>query len=45
MNREKPTREQLIELAKTDPEAIADLVLVLWERVEVLDFGVRREWH
>jgi transposase len=36
----RPTREQLIELAKTDPEAIADLVLMLWDRVEVLEARV-----
>jgi transposase len=34
---ERPTREQLIELAKTDPEAIADLVLMLRDRVEKLE--------
>ena len=37
MKKERPTREQLIELAKTDPEAIADLVLMLWDRVEKLE--------
>ena len=36
----RPTREQLIELAKTDPEAIADLVLMLWDRVEKLEAKV-----
>jgi len=36
----RPTREQLIELAKTDPEAIADLVLMLWDRVEMLEARV-----
>jgi transposase len=36
----KPTREQLIELAKNDPEAIADLVLMLWDRVEKLEAKV-----
>lgn len=37
---ERPTREQLIELARTDPEAIADLVLMLWDRVEKLEAKV-----
>jgi len=37
VNNERPSREQLIELAKTDPEAIADLVLMLWDRVEKLE--------
>jgi transposase len=37
---QRPTREQLIELAKTDPEAIADLVLALWDRVEKLEAKV-----
>lgn len=36
----RPTREQLIELAKRDPEAIADLVLMLWDRVEALEAKV-----
>lgn len=36
MKQNRPTREQLIELAKTDPEAIADLVLALWDRVDQL---------
>jgi transposase len=40
VKRQRPTREQLIELAKTDPEAIADLVLMLWDRVEMLDAKV-----
>jgi len=31
---QRPTREELIALAKADPEAIADLVLMLWDRVE-----------
>ncbi len=34
---ERPTREQLIELCRTDPEAVADLVLALWDRVEALE--------
>ena len=34
---QKPTREELIALAKADPEAIADLVLSLWARVEALE--------
>ena len=33
----RPTREELIALAKEDPEAIADLVLQLWDRVEALE--------
>jgi transposase len=40
VNRERPSREQLILLAKTDPEAIADLVLMLWDRVEALEAKV-----
>lgn len=36
----RPTREQLIALAKRDPEAIADLVLSLWCRVEALEAKV-----
>jgi transposase len=36
----RPSREQLILLAKTDPEAIADLVLMLWDRVEALEAKV-----
>src|SRR6056297_2315384 len=39
-SRKRPTREQLIELAKSDPEAIADLVLMLWDRVEALEAKV-----
>jgi hypothetical protein len=31
------TRDELIALAKADPEAIADLVLMLWDRVEALE--------
>jgi len=38
---ERPTREQLIALAKSDPEAIADLVLMLWDRVAALEARVR----
>ena len=34
---ERPTREELIELAKRDPEAIADLVLSLFDRLEKLE--------
>ena len=37
---ERPTREQLIELARTDPEAIADLVLALLDRIEALEAKV-----
>ena len=42
MPSERPTREQLIALAKRDPEAIADLVLALWDRVEALETRVRQ---
>lgn len=41
MPTERPTREALIALAKSDPEAIADLVLQLWDRVEALEARVR----
>jgi len=34
---QRPTREELIALAKADPEAIADLVLQLLDRVEALE--------
>jgi len=34
---QRPTRDELIALAKADPEAIADLVLMLWDRVEALE--------
>jgi len=34
---QRPTRDELIALAKSDPEAIADLVLALWDRVEALE--------
>jgi transposase len=37
---QRPTRKQLIELAKHDPAAIADLVLSLWDRVEKLEAKV-----
>jgi transposase len=37
---ERPNREQLIELARTDPAAIADLVLALWDRVVALEAKV-----
>jgi transposase len=40
VNSERPSREQLVLLAKTDPEAIADLVLMLWDRVEALEAKV-----
>lgn len=39
---ERPTREQLIELAKSDPEKIADLVLALWDQVVELRERVSR---
>jgi len=32
----RPTREQLIALAKRDPGAIADLVISLWSRRQVV---------
>ena len=38
----RPTREHLIELARTDPEAIADLVLMLWDQVVELQATVKR---
>ena len=34
---QRPTRDELIALAKADPEAIADLVLSLWDRIEALE--------
>lgn len=34
---QRPTRDELIALAKADPEAIADLVLMLWDRIEALE--------
>lgn len=40
MPSERPSREQLIALAKSDPEAIADLVLKLWDRVDLLEARV-----
>jgi transposase len=40
VKRKRPTREQLIALAKIDPEAVADLVLQLWGRVEALEVKV-----
>ena len=36
MKRKRPTREQLIELARRDPEAIADSMLSLLDREEAL---------
>lgn len=38
---ERPTREQLIALARSDPGAVANLVLMLRDRVEALEAGVR----
>jgi len=38
----RPTREQLIELAKTDPEQIADLVLALFDRFDALEAKVKQ---
>jgi len=40
MSESRPTREQLIDLAKSDPEAIADLVLLIWDRVIALEAKV-----
>ena len=37
---QRPSREELIALAKVDPEAIADLVLQLWDRVEQLEIRI-----
>jgi transposase len=37
VNPPRPTREQLITLAKEDPEAIADLVLSLLDRIDKLE--------
>lgn len=34
---QRPTRDELIALAKADPEAITDQVLWLWDRVESLE--------
>jgi hypothetical protein len=34
---QRPTRDELIALAKADPEPIADLVLMLWDCVETLE--------
>jgi len=38
----RPTREHLIELARTDPEAIANLVLMLWDQDVELQATVKR---
>ena len=40
VKRERPTRDQLIELGKNNPEGIADLVLEQWDRVENLEAEV-----
>ena len=40
MEGKRPSRKQLIKLARTDPEAIVDLVLALWDRVEALEAKV-----
>ena len=40
MKRKRPSREQLLELAKKDPETLVDLVLMLWDRVEALEAEV-----
>lgn len=42
MTSDRPTREQLIELARANPEAIADLVLMLWDQVVELQATVKR---
>ena len=40
MDGKRPNREALIELAKRQPEAVVDLVLDLWDRVEALEAKV-----
>lgn len=37
MNQDRPSREQLLKLARENPEGIVDLVLMLWDRVEKLE--------
>lgn len=34
---QRPTRDELIALARANPEAIADLVLELWDRIEAFE--------
>lgn len=41
MPAQRPPREALIALAKSDPGAIADLVLQSWDRVDALEARVR----
>ena len=36
-NPQRPSREQLLKLARENPEAIVDLVLMLWDRVDKLE--------
>ena len=40
MKRKRPTEEQLIELAKSDPEIFVKQFLMLWDRVEALEAKV-----
>ena len=40
MKRKRPTEEQLIELAKSDPEVFVKQFLMLWDRVEALEAKV-----
>lgn len=40
MDGKRPNREDLIELARRQPEAVVDLVLALWDRVEALEAKV-----
>ena len=42
MTSNRPTREQIIELARTDPEAVAELVLMLWDQDVELQATVKR---
>ena len=37
MKPQRPTRDQLIELGRTNPESLVDLTLSLWDRVEALE--------
>lgn len=40
MEGKRPSRDQLIGLAQENPEAIADLIIALWDRVEALEAKV-----
>ena len=40
VKKKRPSREQLLKLAKEDPESLVDLVLMLWDRVEALEAEV-----